>query len=75
MKKLQILENERRLKEERERISRDLHDSLGVYANAVLYNTELLEKEKTTEKGQPSSVTSNLHPKISSLHFGKPFGL
>ena len=31
---------------ERERISRDLHDSIGAYANAVLYNTELLEQEK-----------------------------
>lgn len=51
-KKLQQLENERQLKEERERISRDLHDSLGVYANAVLYNAELLEKEKTSEKGE-----------------------
>lgn len=45
-KKLQQLENEKQLKEERERISKDLHDSLGAYANAVLYNTELLEKEK-----------------------------
>lgn len=49
-KKLQLLENERQLKQERERISKDLHDSLGAYANAVLYNTELLEKEKTEEK-------------------------
>lgn len=49
-KKLQQLENERQLKEERERISKDLHDSLGAYANAVLYNTELLEKEKEEEK-------------------------
>jgi signal transduction histidine kinase len=48
--KLQQLENERQLKEERERISKDLHDSLGAYANAVLYNTELLEKEKGEEK-------------------------
>lgn len=45
-KKLQQLENEKQLREERERISKDLHDSLGAYANAVLYNTELLEKEK-----------------------------
>lgn len=45
-KKLQLLENEKQLKEERERISKDLHDSLGAYANAVLYNTELLEREK-----------------------------
>lgn len=48
--KLQLLENERQLKEERERISKDLHDSLGAYANAVLYNTELLEKEKDAAK-------------------------
>jgi len=47
---LQQLENERKIKEERERISRDLHDSLGAYANAVLYNTELLEKENSEEK-------------------------
>lgn len=49
-KRLQVLENERQLKSERERISKDLHDNLGAYANAVLYNIELLEKEKTTEK-------------------------
>ena len=49
-KKLQLLENEKQRKLERERISKDLHDSLGAYANAVLYNTELLEKEKTEEK-------------------------
>jgi signal transduction histidine kinase len=49
-KKLQQLENERQLKQERERISKDLHDSLGAYANAVLYNTELLEKENAEQK-------------------------
>jgi signal transduction histidine kinase len=51
-KKLQQLENERQLKEERERISKDLHDSLGAYANAVLYNTELLEKAKEETRQQ-----------------------
>ena len=49
-KQLQALENERQLKSERERISKDLHDNLGAYANAVLYNIELLEKEKTEGK-------------------------
>ena len=44
-KKMQQLENEKQLREERERISRDLHDSLGAYAHAILYNTELLEAE------------------------------
>lgn len=49
-KKLTELENERTIQLERERISRDLHDSLGAYANAVLYNTELLEKENEFSK-------------------------
>jgi signal transduction histidine kinase len=49
-KKLQALESERQIKMERERISRDLHDSLGAYANAVLYNTELLEQENSNDK-------------------------
>lgn len=44
-KKLAVLENEHKIQLERERISRDLHDSVGAYANAVLYNTELLQKE------------------------------
>lgn len=40
----------KQIKLERERISKDLHDSLGAYANAVLYNIELLEKEKAEPK-------------------------
>ena len=49
-KKLQQLENEKQIKSERERISKDLHDSLGAYANAVLHNTDLLEKATTEQK-------------------------
>jgi len=49
-KKLAVLENEHRIQLERERISRDLHDSVGAYANAVLYNTELLQKENDIEE-------------------------
>ena len=49
-KKLHELQAEQSLKEERERISRDLHDSLGAYAHALLYDIELLEKEKEEEK-------------------------
>lgn len=48
--KLAMLENEHRIQMERERISRDLHDSVGAYANAVLYNTELLQNEKGDEE-------------------------
>lgn len=43
--KLLTLENEHKIQLEKERISRDLHDSIGAYANAVLYNTELLQQE------------------------------
>lgn len=32
---------------ERKRIAADLHDNLGVQANAILYNTELLKQEGT----------------------------
>ena len=46
LKKLAELEMEQKVQSERERISRDLHDNIGAYANAVLYNTELLENEK-----------------------------
>lgn len=42
--KIRQMENERRMQQERERISLDLHDNIGAYANAVLYSTELLEK-------------------------------
>jgi len=45
-KKLEDLKAAHRLQAERERISRDLHDNIGAYANAVLYSTELLEKEQ-----------------------------
>ena len=49
-KKLVELESEHKIQLERERISRDLHDSLGAYANAVLYNTELLQKEEEADR-------------------------
>jgi signal transduction histidine kinase len=45
-KRLIMLEGENKIRIERERISRDLHDSLGAYANAVLYNTDLLQQKE-----------------------------
>ncbi|MEO6638390.1 MAG: triple tyrosine motif-containing protein, partial [Ginsengibacter sp.] len=44
-RKLRFFETENKMRIERERISRDLHDNIGSYANAVLYNTELLGNE------------------------------
>jgi len=49
-KKLIELESEHKIQLERERISRDLHDSIGAYANAVLYSTELLEKQEGVKR-------------------------
>ena len=49
-KRLAVLESEHKIQLERERISRDLHDSIGAYANAVLYNTELLQKENNADE-------------------------
>lgn len=45
MKKVRLFEDEKNIQIERERISRDLHDNIGGYANAMLYNTELLKNE------------------------------
>ena len=46
LKKLRILEAEKNIQIERERISRDLHDNIGGYANAVLYKSQLLENKQ-----------------------------
>jgi signal transduction histidine kinase len=51
-KQVAILETERKIQLERERIGRDLHDNLGAYANALLYNTELIESEAEEDKRQ-----------------------
>ncbi|MEO7049633.1 MAG: triple tyrosine motif-containing protein, partial [Ferruginibacter sp.] len=47
-KHLRMIEDEKQMQKERERISRDLHDNIGAYANAILYNTELLENEENS---------------------------
>ncbi len=49
-KKVSVLESEHKVQLESERISRDLDDNIGAYANAVLYNTELLQKESDTRE-------------------------
>lgn len=42
---------------QRKRIAADLHDNLGVQANAILYGTELLQQENDNEK----MLVNNLH--------------
>lgn len=47
---LRILQEANRIQLERERISRDLHDNIGLHANTILYNTELLESQKLPDE-------------------------
>ncbi|MEO8771968.1 MAG: ATP-binding protein [Ferruginibacter sp.] len=49
-KKVMQLESEHKVQLERERISRDLHDNIGAYANVILYKTDLLQKEELNEE-------------------------
>ncbi|HVV55897.1 MAG TPA: ATP-binding protein [Mucilaginibacter sp.] len=56
-KKLQALALKQQLQNERERLSRDLHDNLGVQANAIFYGTELLMKHK----GHKEDLVDHLH--------------
>ena len=44
-----ILRTQQKVQEERERMSMELHDSIGAYANAVLYNVDLLQAGKEGE--------------------------
>jgi signal transduction histidine kinase len=55
-KKIALLEMQQTIQAERERISRDLHDNLGVQANAILHNSTLL----TEEKGDNKNVVADL---------------
>lgn len=57
-KKMLKLQAEQKLQSERGRISRDLHDSIGAYANTVLYKTQVLEKEK--DDGERSELMDDL---------------
>lgn len=47
---LQALQTATRIQLERERISRDLHDNIGLHANIIIYNTELLETQRSSDE-------------------------
>lgn len=55
--KVRLLQAKYQMQQERERISRDLHDNLGAQANALLYGTEQLQNSNTKETG----LIDNLH--------------
>jgi len=49
-KRVNLLQMQQKVQEERGRISMELHDSIGAYANAVLHNTDLLQVEKNVDE-------------------------
>ena len=55
--KIKFLQAKNEMQQERERISRDLHDNLGAQANVLLFGTEQLQNLNTSE----SILVSNLH--------------
>jgi signal transduction histidine kinase len=55
-KRIAVLEMQQKVQQEKERIARDLHDNLGVQANAILHNSTLLNPEKEDYK----NVVANL---------------
>lgn len=50
---------------ERKRIAADLHDNLGVQANAILYTSELLKQEENTN----NELTANLNDTAKDMLF------
>lgn len=75
-KKLAEIENEKKLQQDRERISRDLHDNVGGQLSYVVFSLEgkeELSKEKRNEKNHQladalRNVTGNLRETIWALN-------
>ena len=65
-KKLDSLKALQQLEEERQRISRDLHDNMGAYTSALLNNVQQL-KNKTGENEDLIKMKSNADQILSSL--------
>jgi signal transduction histidine kinase len=63
-KALQELMVNQRLQNQRESISRDLHDNLGAQANAIFYGTELLKHENASPN---NNLVDNLHDTASDM--------
>ena len=64
--KLNALKLQQELEYERQRISRDLHDNMGAYTNALLTNVQQL-KNKTAQKEDLEKMQNNAEHILSSL--------
>ena len=65
-KKLQELQMQQQLENERQRISRDLHDNMGAYTSALIANVDSLKLE-STYKVDLENMKSNAEQILASL--------
>lgn len=67
IKKIRDIQTQYELQQERERISRDLHDNIGVQANALLYGTEQLQNLQPGEASLVNNLQSTARDMLQSL--------
>ncbi len=65
-KKLQALEMQQQLENERQRISRDLHDNMGAYTSALIANVDKLKQNKIADE-ELNKMKTNAEQILSSL--------
>lgn len=76
LRKIRLLQVQQQIQDERERISRDLHDDIGAKANMLAYNVSLLNKTisvqdlkqvKTRMKGTSDDMMQSLRETVWTL--------
>jgi signal transduction histidine kinase len=67
MKKIRELETRHKIQLEKERISRDLHDNIGVQANAILHNSTLLNEENADIKNVVTDLQETAKEMLHNL--------
>ena len=69
MKKIRTLQVQQEIQQERERISRDLHDNLGAHVAAIVANVSRIRETGETEASQAlSELQNNSQSIVTQLH-------
>lgn len=66
-KKIALLETQQKIQAEKERIAKDLHDNLGVQANAILHTSNSLNDEKTNIKNAVTDLQDTAKEMLHNL--------
>lgn len=66
-KKIAALETQQKIQVEKQRIAKDLHDNLGVQANAILHTSTLLNYEKTDIKNAVADLQDTAKEMLLNL--------